>query len=104
MGRLSGPLRVLAFGRCTFVLSVTGDAAGNRGSQPCPGMIDNGRGNADHSVGLCHLYQFKSSLTRPLFVLKMVSVTDVFCQGPQSSGTTTSPPFCWSWKAAMGTM
>lgn len=25
-------------------------------------------------------------------MLKMVFVTDVFCQGPQSSGTTTSPP------------
>ena len=27
-----------------FVLSVTGDAAGNRGSQPCPGVIDTAKG------------------------------------------------------------
>lgn len=91
MGRLSGPLSILAFGRCTFVLSVTGDATGNQGCQPCPSVTDRAEGTLITGWVLCHLYQFRYSLARPLFMLKMVLVTGMFCQGPQSSGTTTSP-------------
>lgn len=66
--------------------------------------IDRAEGTLITGWALCHLYQFRYSLARPLFMLKMVLVTGMFCQGPQSSGTTTSPaPFCWTWKTAMGT-
>ena len=91
MGRLSGPLRILAFGRCTFVPSVPGDAVGNRGSQPCPSVIDRAEGMLITMRVFCHLYQLTTSLARPLFMLKMVFVTDIFCQGSQSSGTTITP-------------
>ena len=56
-----------------------------------PSVIDRAQGTLITVRVFCHLYQFTSSLARPLFMLKMVFVTDMFCQGPQSSGTTTTP-------------